>query len=445
MKNIGQTSQLTGLSQRMLRYFEDQGLLKPSRSTAGSRLFSTQDITEILRIRKLHELGFTYPEIKILLSADEQELAKKGTTLLEKHHEAAVDLQEKIQNLEMICFGEKRSSPSKGVRTLDQPHRTAYPLKGASEASSRFQELTSLRESNLCYWKFSWFSEYLAAPLGEFTLYEILDGSSLMAIFRGKDSMQEYEASWKQGARLSLNARELGTFARDDLDQFFSAQEIVIEHTLLDGKGAIAFMALLPYAAFFSALGKADKNLVEEKNESPLSFRPIDSDSLEDFSLIAKWSADSTIRHLCLPHMDETSLVKLQTPEEIRGQYKKGGPFAPVEHLMILSDGYPIGHCSLIIDPPHRITRDRKVGWVGITIGEEKLRAKGLGKKIADHLEALASKHGAEIMEVGIFEFNEVAKKLCLSMGYEEIGRLEKCTYWQGRHWADLRFTKKIG
>lgn len=448
MKNIGQTSQLTGLSQRMLRYFEDQGLLKPNRSSAGNRLFSDSNIAEILRIRKLHELGFTYPEIRDLLDANEQELAQKGTVLLEKHHEAALDLQEKIQNLEMICFGEKRS-PSAGLtgqRTLDHPHRTAYTLKGAPEVASQFQKLCNLIEGEFSYWKFSWLADHLKPELGEFTLYEIFEGSSLIAVFRGKDKLNEYETAWKNRAGVLLGARELGDFSQEDLSEFFSPQEIVIEQKFLNATGAAGFHVLLPYSAFFAALGKNDvEEFATKTKESDLSYRSVDLNSLEDFKLIAKWDADPSIRHLALPHRDEQSLAKCKTPEQIQEDYKKEGPFSPIEKLIILQDGQPIGHCSLILDPPHKLTKDQKVGWLGITIGEEKLRSKGLGKRIMAHLEKLSLKHGAKLVEVGVFEFNEAAQKLCRSFGYEEFGKMDRCTYWQGKYWADIRFRKKLG
>lgn len=443
MKNIGQTAELTGLSQRMLRYFEDQGLLKPNRSAAGSRLFSDEDITEILRIRKLHDLGFTYPEIKGLLDANEQELASKGTRLLEKHHEAALDLQSKIQNLEMICFGEKQSlTPGpNGQRTLDGPHRTAHTLRGASAASARFGELCGLRETDFSYWKFSWLSKQ--PTLGAFSLYEIFEASALMAVFEGGEKIEIYERAWKEKTGASLVARDLGKFPAEDLDQFFSAHEIVIEQKLVAAEGTVGFHALLPYSAFFAALGR-NSDYSDTTAPIELTYRSIDLSSLDDFKLLAKWSADSSIRHLSCPHRDEKDLAKRFTAEEIQQNYSKQGPFAPVEHLLILQGDLPIGNCSLIIDPPHKLTRDRKVAWFGITIGEEKLRAQGFGKQIALHLEKLARKHGAELAEVGVFEFNEPAQKLCRAMGYEQFGRVDRCTYWQGKQWADIRFRKKL-
>jgi DNA-binding transcriptional MerR regulator len=233
MKNIGQTSQLTGLSQRMLRYFEEQGLLKPNRTPTGIRLFSDGDIAEILRIRNLHDLGFTYPEIKNLLDADAAELARKGTALLQKHHEAALDLQERIQKLEMICFGEKKSTSSgpNGHQTLDRPHRTAYTLNRAAEVSAFFRQRCQLKAGDFSYWKFFWLKDHLKPDLADFTLYEILDGSALLAVLTGSDLLAEYESAWLREAKLSLKARSLGDFPPGVLSEFCSSQELVMEQS----------------------------------------------------------------------------------------------------------------------------------------------------------------------------------------------------------------------
>jgi RimJ/RimL family protein N-acetyltransferase len=205
------------------------------------------------------------------------------------------------------------------------------------------------------------------------------------------------------------------------------------------------FHAILPYAPFFAALGRVEGNEPPLQEAEPeLQFREVQMDSIDDFKLLARWEADASIRHLALPHRDEKSLVSCRSAEKIQKDSANEGPFRPVENLMILRDGRPIGHCTLLIDPPHRLTKEGKVAWPSITIGEENFRAKGFGQTIGKHLESLARKHGAGVIEVGIFEFNEPAQKLCLSMGYERFGQMDRCTYWQGRYWADLRFRKKL-
>jgi RimJ/RimL family protein N-acetyltransferase len=47
-------------------------------------------------------------------------------------------------------------------------------------------------------------------------------------------------------------------------------------------------------------------------------------------------------------------------------------------------------------------------------------------------------------IELGVFEFNTVAIGLYKKMGYNEIGRIEDFTYWNGKMWQDIRMEKII-
>ncbi|GAB1691631.1 MerR family transcriptional regulator [Krasilnikovia sp. M28-CT-15] len=48
---IGELSARTGASVRMLRYYEEQGLLEPSRTAAGYRVYAEADVDRVARIR----------------------------------------------------------------------------------------------------------------------------------------------------------------------------------------------------------------------------------------------------------------------------------------------------------------------------------------------------------------------------------------------------------
>src|SRR5690242_14285811 len=48
---IGELSARTGTSVRMLRYYEEQGLLKPERTSAGYREYDETDVDRVARIR----------------------------------------------------------------------------------------------------------------------------------------------------------------------------------------------------------------------------------------------------------------------------------------------------------------------------------------------------------------------------------------------------------
>lgn len=64
---IGKLAALTGVSIRMLRYYESAGLLHPTRTESGYRCFTSQDVAVVQRIRVLNQAGFTLPVIRGVL------------------------------------------------------------------------------------------------------------------------------------------------------------------------------------------------------------------------------------------------------------------------------------------------------------------------------------------------------------------------------------------
>lgn len=57
--NIGQAAKRSGISAKMIRYYEDIGLLpNPKRSDSGYRVYSDDDIKTLSFIQHARELGF---------------------------------------------------------------------------------------------------------------------------------------------------------------------------------------------------------------------------------------------------------------------------------------------------------------------------------------------------------------------------------------------------
>ena len=67
--NIGQASRATGVSSKMIRYYESVGLIRPAdRTESNYRDFSDRDVNELRFIRRARNLGFSVEEITHLLS-----------------------------------------------------------------------------------------------------------------------------------------------------------------------------------------------------------------------------------------------------------------------------------------------------------------------------------------------------------------------------------------
>jgi DNA-binding transcriptional MerR regulator len=63
---IGEVVARTGLTERALRHYEDEGLILPGRSAAGQRLYAKADLAAIATISVLRRAGFSLAEIKAL-------------------------------------------------------------------------------------------------------------------------------------------------------------------------------------------------------------------------------------------------------------------------------------------------------------------------------------------------------------------------------------------
>ncbi len=64
---IGQLSRRTGVSVRMLRYYEDEGLISPTRRASGYRDYGADDERIVKAIRQLNEAGLKLDFIRRFL------------------------------------------------------------------------------------------------------------------------------------------------------------------------------------------------------------------------------------------------------------------------------------------------------------------------------------------------------------------------------------------
>ncbi|MFD6951491.1 MerR family transcriptional regulator [Nocardiopsis sp. TSRI0078] len=56
---IGELSERTGVSRRLLRYYEEQGLLDSARSANGYRVYTPEAVRTVRHIRALLDMGLT--------------------------------------------------------------------------------------------------------------------------------------------------------------------------------------------------------------------------------------------------------------------------------------------------------------------------------------------------------------------------------------------------
>lgn len=79
---IGQLSDDLGLSQRAIRYYEEIGLLRPTRTEGGFRLYSKHDADTLRTVMKFKDLGMSLDEIRALFPSSEESLSGEVITKL---------------------------------------------------------------------------------------------------------------------------------------------------------------------------------------------------------------------------------------------------------------------------------------------------------------------------------------------------------------------------
>lgn len=67
---IGELADRTEVPQRMLRYYEQQGLLSPERSDNGYRSYREEDIERVYRVRSLIRSGMPTRLIAVILEME---------------------------------------------------------------------------------------------------------------------------------------------------------------------------------------------------------------------------------------------------------------------------------------------------------------------------------------------------------------------------------------
>lgn len=72
---ISIVTQITHLTPRQIRYYEQHGLIKPSRTSGKQRLFSFNEIEQLIQIKELIEKGINIAGVKEMLQENPQRIS----------------------------------------------------------------------------------------------------------------------------------------------------------------------------------------------------------------------------------------------------------------------------------------------------------------------------------------------------------------------------------
>lgn len=116
--NIGEAAVLSGVSAKMIRYYEEILLLPAiQRSRAGYRVYSEHDVHRLRFIRRSRDLGFSLESVAELLalwsdrgrhSADVRRLASEQVASLKRKIVELESMVETLESLVQSCCGDAR-------------------------------------------------------------------------------------------------------------------------------------------------------------------------------------------------------------------------------------------------------------------------------------------------------------------------------------------------
>ena len=116
--NIGEAAKASGVSAKMIRHYEQVGLVPPAaRTDSGYRQYSDGDIHTLRFIRRSRDLGFSIREISELLdlwrnrrrpSRLVKTLAQAHIDALEQKAQELLAMKETLEHLVHCCHGDDR-------------------------------------------------------------------------------------------------------------------------------------------------------------------------------------------------------------------------------------------------------------------------------------------------------------------------------------------------
>jgi len=144
--NIGEAAKASKVSAKMIRYYEQIGLIPPAQRTdSGYRAYTEADIHRLHFIRRARDLGFPVAEITDLLglwndksrhSADVKRLAQAHIAELDRRIDSLRQMTETLKGLIHCCAGDERPD-CPILQTLARPDDDGPGERGPAEPTKR--------------------------------------------------------------------------------------------------------------------------------------------------------------------------------------------------------------------------------------------------------------------------------------------------------------------
>ena len=116
--NIGEAAEATGVTAKMIRHYEQIGLIpEAGRTGAGYRVYGPRDLSTLSFIRRARDLGFSIAQIRDLLtlwqdraraSADVKRIASAHIDEMKAKMQLLQEMVHTLEHLSAHCHGDDR-------------------------------------------------------------------------------------------------------------------------------------------------------------------------------------------------------------------------------------------------------------------------------------------------------------------------------------------------
>lgn len=142
---INDVAKFTGITIRTLHYYDEIGLLKPSRVTeSGYRIYDKKDLEILQQILFFKELDFKLNDIKYIITRPDFDKKKS----LKKHKELLIKRRERLDKLIKLADDAIKGEKDMSFKEFDTTEIENIKKKYEKEVKERWGKTDAYKESN---------------------------------------------------------------------------------------------------------------------------------------------------------------------------------------------------------------------------------------------------------------------------------------------------------